>query len=505
MSEDLRSAVLPSDVRSIFPGHRFVVVSNREPYEHSYEGKPPKLVVRKPAGGLTSALDPLLQTIAGDWVAWGSGDADQAVTDAAGRVRVPPDDPRYTLHRVWLDQRDVEEYYLGYSNQLLWPLCHTRPSLTRIRAREFARYAAVNERFADAVLRATANEPAAIWFQDYHLALAPRYVRTRKPNATSAHFWHIPFPPPEVFGVATRGPFILEGLLANDLVGFHLPSYCANFLRCVQQQLPVKVDWSRRAVITAGHTCYVRALPISIDVEEFERAAAPPDAHIRLKRIQNRFAPNGERIGIGVDRVDYSKGLEEKLKALDLLWERSPEWRERFTFVQVAVPTRTHIDAYDRLNEKIEQMVAAINERFGTQTWTPIQLLQESLPAERLALMYRLADVCIVSSLQDGMNLVAKEYVASQIDNNGILLLSKFAGAIEELEGCVPMNPYDPESSADLIRIALEMRVAERRARMQQLRASLGGIYDWLQESFELWGAAARGEDVPLSRADQWT
>jgi len=365
MPSDVRSAVLPRDVTSIFPGHRFVVVSNREPYEHVYEGNPPQLVVRRPAGGLTSALDPLLQATAGDWVAWGSGNADADVTDAVGRVRVPPEAPRYTLHRVWLDQRDIEEYYLGYSNQLLWPLCHARPSLTRIRARDYTRYAAVNERFAEAVLRAVGDAPAAVWFQDYHLALAPRYVRMKTSDVTSAHFWHIPFPPPEVFGVATRGPFILEGLLANDLVGFHLPSYCANFLRCVQQQLRVDIDWDRRCVTQGNHTCYVRALPISIDIEEFQRAASTPEAQVRLRRMRNRFAPNGERIGIGVDRVDYSKGLEEKFKALDLFWERSPEWRERFTFVQVAVPTRTHIDAYDRLQEKIEQMVAAINQRFG--------------------------------------------------------------------------------------------------------------------------------------------
>ena len=504
MLDHFRSDVLPSDVATIFPGHRFIVVSNREPYEHTFEGDPPRLTVRRPAGGLTSAIDPLLQATAGDWVAWGSGDGDQAASDAAGRVRVPPEQPRYTLHRVWLDQRDIEEYYLGYSNQLLWPLCHARPSLTRIRARDFTRYARVNERFAEEVIKAAGDAPAAIWFQDYHLALAPRYVRAKLSNVTSAHFWHIPFPPPEVFSIATRGCFILEGLLANDLVGFHLPSYCFNFLRCVQQQLDVEIDWDRRMVDIGGHRCYVRALPISIDVDEFQRAATSPDARTRLKRMRNRFAPNGERIGLGVDRVDYSKGLEEKFKALDLLWERCPEWRERFSFVQVAVPTRTHIEAYDLLNEKIEQMAAAINERFGTRTWTPIQLVQESLPSERLALLYRMADVCIVSSLQDGMNLVAKEYVASQVDDTGVLLLSRFAGAVEELDGCLPMNPYDPESSAELIRSALEMRAAERRTRMQQMRSRLGSIYDWLHESFELWGAAARGDDVPLSRADRW-
>ncbi|MGQ0561818.1 MAG: alpha,alpha-trehalose-phosphate synthase (UDP-forming) [Gemmatimonadota bacterium] len=496
---------LPSELERLFPGRRFVVVSNREPYEHVLDDRTGNVIVRRPAGGLTSALDPMLQAVSGDWIAWGSGEADPDVSDEAGRVRVPPENPRYTLHRVWLEQRDVEEYYFGYSNQVLWPLCHTRPALTRIRARHFARYKAVNARFGDAVIRATGNQPAAVWFQDYHLALAPEHVRARGRDLTLAHFWHIPFPEPDVFRVATRAPLLLRGLLANDLLGFHLPSFCANFLRCVQQMLDLDVDWERRCVKLPTHTCWVRALPISIDVKEFAQAAAPSDGGVRLKRLRHRFAPNGERIGIGVDRVDYSKGLEEKFKALDFLWQRYPEFRETFTFVQVAVPSRTDIEAYDQLNEKVERMAWSINERYSTDTWTPIQLVKELLPAERLALLYRLADICIVSSLQDGMNLVAKEYVASQIDDSGVLLLSKFAGAVEELAGCVVINPYDPEHCAAEIRDALVMQLDERRVRMHQLRESLRSIYDWLYESFALWGAAVAGREVPLSEADQWT
>lgn len=502
--KEVRPEALPEQFQRLFPGRRFVVVSNREPYEHVYNDRDGSVTLRRPAGGLISAIDPMLQAVGGSWVAWGSGEADREVSDEAGRIGVPPEEPRYTLQRIWLDQRDVEEYYFGYANQVLWPLCHMRPSLTRIRARHFARYISVNKRFAEAVLQ-TAQDPLAIWFQDYHLALAPAYVRARRADVTSAHFWHIPFPPPDVFRVATRAPILLDGLLANDLVGFHLPAFCANFLRCVQQMTNAEVDWESRCVRIGKHTCWVRALPISIDIDEFERAAQPNDAAARLKRMRHRFAPNGERLGVGVDRVDYSKGLEEKFKALDFLWARNPELRERFTFVQVAVPSRTDIEAYDRLNEKIERMAWSINERYGTDTWTPVRLVKESLPPERLALLYRLADVCIVSSLQDGMNLVAKEFVASQVDHSGVLLLSKFAGAVEELSGCVPINPYDPEACADQIREALNMRHGERRARMQKMRGDLRSIYDWLGEGFALWGAAAAGEDVPLSRADNWS
>jgi trehalose-6-phosphate synthase len=504
MRNQVLPEALPAEFERLFPGRRFIVVSNREPYEHACDERTGNVIVRRPTGGLTSALDPMMQAIAGDWVAWGSGDADHEVSDANGRVRVPPEDPRYTLHRVWLDQRDIDEYYLGYSNQVLWPLCHLRPALTRIRARHYARYQSVNQRFADAVLAAANDQPAAVWFQDYHLALAPARVRASGADITSAHFWHIPFPPPEVFRVATRAPLILEGLLANDVIGFHVPSFAANFLRNVQQMLDYEVDWDRHCVRLPTHTCWVRSLPISIDIAEFQRAANAADAEMQMARLRKRFAPNGERIGVGVDRVDYSKGLEEKFKALDFMWARNADLRETFTFVQVAVPSRTDIGAYDRLNEKIERMALSINERYRTETWTPIQLVMESLPAERLALLYRVADLCIVSSLQDGMNLVAKEFIASQSEKPGVLLLSQFAGAIEELDGCVPMNPYDPESCAELYRAALEMPAAERESRMAQLRKPLRSIYDWMQEGFELWGAAAAGRDVPFSHADLW-
>jgi trehalose-6-phosphate synthase len=505
MYRGIEPEALPAEFARLFPGRRFIVVSNREPYEHYLDETSGAVEIRRPAGGLTSALDPILQAASGDWIAWGSGEADREVSDDAGRIAVPPEDPRYTLHRVWLDQRDVEEYYLGYANQVLWPLSHSRPTLTRIRSRHYARYVAVNRKFGDAAIRAANGQPAAVWFQDYHLALAPAHVRTQADQLTLAHFWHIPFPPPEIFKIATRAPLLLQGLVANDLVGFHLPSYSGNFLRCVQQMLDLEVDWDRHSVTLPTHTCYVRSLPISIDIGEFERAAAPADVEARLERLRTRYAPNGEQIGIGVDRVDYSKGLEEKFKALDFLWQRNPELRGRFTFVQVAVPSRTDIEAYDRLNEKIERMAWSINERYRTDSWTPIQLVKESLPAERLALLYRLADVCIVSSLADGMNLVAKEFVASQVADPGVLLLSRFAGAIEEMDGCIPINPYDPETCADQIAFALGLPIEERAQRLERMRARMRSIYDWLQECFELWGAVAAGREVPLSEADQWT
>ena len=487
--------------RRVFRDHRFVVVSNREPYEHVWDEQQESIEVRQPAGGLTSALDPLMQAVGGFWVAWGSGDADAEVVDERQCVRLPPDDPSYSLRRLWLSEPDINQYYYGYANQFLWPLCHLRPALTRVRQRYWDRYRDVNRRFADAALEVAGEKGAAIWFQDYHLALAPGFLREAGGDHTLAHFWHIPWPPLEIFRVASTGPELLEGLLANDLLGFHLPLFCDNFLRCAESMLHARVDWDRRAVEHRGRVCYVRALPISVDVAAFQ-AAANNDSQVA--RAHARYAPEGGVLGIGVDRIDYSKGLEEKLAALDLVWERHPEFRERFSYLQIGVPSRTGIDAYDWLNEKVDRMAWSINDRYGTATWKPVHLLKDSLPWERLAVLYRAADLCIVSSLQDGMNLVAKEYVASQGGTAGVLVLSKFAGAAEELDGSIEANPYDVESFAASIVEALLMPEAERHERLHRLRGSLRTIYDWLAEVFTVWGAVARGDAAPLSAADRW-
>jgi trehalose-6-phosphate synthase len=500
---------LPRAFRAAFGDRRFLVVSNREPYEHYWDDGLEEVAVRRPAGGLVAALDPLMQAIGGSWIAWGSGDRDRDNVDDADRVRVPPEAPAYTLKRLWLDQQDIHQYYYGYSNQFLWPLCHLRPALTRIRGKYWDRYVVVNRRFADAVLAelGRADAGAAIWMQDYHLALAPAMIRERRSDLTLAHFWHIPFPPLEIFRVASHGAELLRGLLANDLAGFHLPLFCDNFLRCAESLLPdARIDWERRTAVLDGHTTYVRSFPISIDVDAFRSAAELPAVPARLERLRARYVPAGGMLGLGVDRIDYSKGLEEKLRAIDLFFERHPEFRERFTFVQIAVPSRTGIDTYDWLNEKLERMAWSINDRYSTGAWTPVHLIKESLPPDRLALYYRAADVCLVNSLQDGMNLVAKEYIAAQVDDpGGVLVLSKFAGAAEELDGAYEVNPYDPESSAEALRAVLLMSDDERRDRMRRLHASLRGIYDWMAEIFAVWGAVAAGHDAPLSAADAWS
>jgi trehalose 6-phosphate synthase/phosphatase len=479
---------IPELYRRLFGDRRFLVVSNREPYEHRWAEEVGEISVARPAGGLTSALDPLMQALGGTWVAWGSGEADASMVDENDTVRVPPEEGRYNLRRVWLTHHDIHRYYLGFSNQFLWPLCHLRPDLTRVRSRYWERYRRVNRRFAEAVIEEVRGAPAAVWFQDYHLALAPEVVRAKRPDLTLAHFWHIPWPPIEIFRLAPQGPALVKGLLANDLVGFHLSSFGDNFLRAAAQLEGTEVDWERRTATHRDHVCHVRAFPISIDVEAFRDAASGPGVDEQIERLRQRYAPAGGQIGLGVDRMDYSKGLAEKLKALEFLWDRYPEFRERFTFIQVAVPSRSDIEAYDDLSQKVERQVWEINERFGTDRWRPVHLLKQSLPAARLAVLYRMADLCIVSSLQDGMNLVAKEFVASQVDRRGALLLSSFAGAAEEMDAAMMINPYDPEGFALRIREALSLRPDERAERMERLDGSLRTIYDWMREVFSEWG-----------------
>jgi alpha,alpha-trehalose-phosphate synthase [UDP-forming] len=489
--------------RRLFADRRFVVVSNREPYEHRWSEEVGEMEVRRPAGGLTSALDPLLQALGGLWVAWGSGEADAAAVDGDHRVRVPPEDPMYTLRRVWLTHHDIHRYYLGFSNQFLWPLCHLRPDLTRVRSRYWERYRKVNRRFADAILEEVRGKEAAIWFQDYHLALTPLLVRGRRPDLTLAHFWHIPFPPIDIFRLAPQAPYLLRGMLANDLMGFHLPIYADNFLRCARRLLGAEVDWEARTAKLDGHTCRVGAFPISIDVEQFRAAAGVPDAAEQMQRLRERYAPQGGAIGVGVDRLDYSKGLPEKFKALEFLWDRYPEYRERFTFIQVAVPSRSDIEAYDDLAQKVDAQVREINERFGTGRWRPIHLLKQSLTVDRLAILYRLADLCVISSLQDGMNLVAKEYVASQLDRRGVLLLSEFAGAAEEMADATIINPYDPEGCALRIRDALTLPLDERAAALDRLQGSMATIYDWMGDLFRAWGEVASGTPAAAAAGDE--
>jgi alpha,alpha-trehalose-phosphate synthase [UDP-forming]/trehalose-phosphatase len=481
-------ARLHQAIHQALRGRPLVIVSNREPYVHRRTAR--GLAVERPAGGLVAALDPVLRHVGGAWVAWGSGDGDFDVTDAYGRVAVPPEAPGYTLHRVRLSRTEVERFYHGYANQALWPLFHMATDKARFSRRFWRAYCAVNERFAQATLQAAGPE-AVLWVHDYHLALVPRVVRRQRPEAFVMSFWHIPWPSWDVLRICPQRGDLLDGLLGSDLLGFHLPRHVENFLDCAERELGAAIDPAAGTVTYRGRQTQVAALPISIDAAAWQALAASRACQRWMAHLGRRFRLTGRQVIVGVDRLDYTKGLPERLRALDLFFRRQPAFRGRVVFVQKAAPSRTRIRAYRELQERVEAEIARINRQYGTADWQPIVYVPRALPAAGMAALYRLADVCLVTSLLDGMNLVAKEFVASQEDLRGVLVLSELAGAIEQAPWSVPINPYDPEGVADALAEALTMPPADRARRMEQLRAQIvrHDVYHWMAQHLR---AAAR-------------
>jgi trehalose 6-phosphate synthase len=470
---------------------RLVVVANREPYIHVYQGKDIRCM--RPASGLTTALDPVLRACRGTWVAHGSGDADRAAADGQGRVAVPPDDPSYTLRRVWLSKDEVQGYYYGFANDALWPLCHIACTRPRFDAGDWEQYRRVNRKFADAVLDEVEGEPAVVFVQDYHFALLPRMLKDSRPDLVVLQFWHIPWPNREVFRICPWQDEILDGLLGNDLLSFHVQYHCNNFLETVERALESKVDWECFAVTRGGKATRVRPQPISIDPALGDGPAA--DQRHEERRLRQRLGVRDEPLLVGVDRVDYTKGIPERLRAVDRLLTLHPGLRRQFRFVQVGAPSRVHIPAYRRLNEEVVALVEEINGRHGDPSWRPVVYLHEHQGPEVLYPLYRAAAVCVVSSLHDGMNLVAKEFVAARGDGRGVLVLSRFTGAAQELGEALLINPYAVDEFAEALRLALAMPEEEQRRRMRRLRQQVAdnNIYRWagmlLSEAGRLVGA----------------
>ncbi len=460
-------------------GMRFIAVSNREPYIHRSKNGETQCI--QPASGLTVALDPILRATGGTWVAHGSGDADRAAVDAHDHVAVPPDDPSYTLRRVWLDSRLENEYYYGLANEGLWPLCHAAFHQPVFRRKDWESYRLANQLFADAVLEEAAGEPAFIFIQDYHLALLPRMLKEQNPNLIVAQFWHIPWPNPENFRAFPWKEELLHGLLGNDLLGFHLRYHGANFLATVDGGIEAKVDKEHFRIVRQNHATEVQAFPISIDFERHTREAVSPavDRHMEDWIAELGWRP--EILGIGIDRLDYTKGIPQRLLAVDRFLEANPEYCGRFCFLQVGVPSRTAIDQYRRLGAEVESLVHSINDRWRMRGWSPIYYCNRHLPQPELMALHRMAKFCLVSSLHDGMNLVAKEFVASRTDEDGVLILSSFTGAARELTSALLVNPFSPDQMADAIRQALEMAPQERATRMRRQRAAVreNNIYTW--------------------------
>jgi trehalose 6-phosphate synthase len=454
------------------------VVANREPYIHVYDGEGVRCM--KPASGLTTALDPVMRACGGTWVAHGSGDADRQASDPRGRVAVPPECPAYTLRRVWLSKEEEQGYYYGFANEALWPLCHaayTRPSFN---PGDWQQYRRVNQKFADAVLDEVAGERAVVFVQDYHFALLPRLLKAARPDLVVVQFWHIPWPNPEIFRVCPWQEEILDGLLGNDLLSFHIQNHCNNFLDSVDRALEARIDTERFAVTRGGKTTVVRPHPISIDPESVA-AFAPRDVETEEARLRKQLRVQDRPLLVGVDRVDYTKGIPERFRAVDRLVTLHPELKGRFCCVQVGAPSRTHIPAYRRLNEELDALVEEINWRHGGDAWKPVVYVKEHLDLGQLYGLYRMAAGCVVSSLHDGMNLVAKEFVAARTDLRGVLVLSRFTGAARELTDALLVNPYAVDEFAAALRSALTMPAEEQERRMRRLRAQVAdnNIYRW--------------------------
>jgi trehalose-6-phosphate synthase len=471
---------LADHVRKKLDGSNLFVVSNREPYVHSRQGDEIKVTV--PASGLVTAIDPILCACRGTWVAQGSGDADAETVDEHDRLRVPPDEPRYTLRRVWISAEEEEGFYYGFANEGLWPLCHMAHTRPTFRNSDWDDYVQVNARFADALAHEIGGETnPVVLIQDYHFALLPRMIKERVPHARTAIFWHIPWPNPESFSICPWQQELLDGLLGADLIGFHVQAHCNNFLNTVDRTLEARVDWEHFAVKRMGHWSTVLPFPISVELLDDGSAQSIDMSSDTRGALCSELGIDATFLGVGVDRLDYTKGIVERFLAVESFLERHPRYQDKFTFIQIGAPSRSHIQRYADFQREVEGEANRINERFRRGRWKPIAFLNRQHSHAEVNRFYRAAHVCMVTSLHDGMNLVAKEFVASREDERGVLILSRFTGAARELSDALIINPYDVQRAGEAIAEALEMDTAQIADRMRRMRRTVRerNIYWW--------------------------
>ena len=485
------------------------MIANREPYEHVRQDDG-SVAVNRPASGLVTGIEPVLRACGGTWIAYGSGSADRAHADSEGRLAVPPEAPEYTLRRLWIEEETYERYYSGLANEGLWPLCHMAHTQPSFRSEDWRAYQNVNESFARAAIGETTAE-GMLLIQDYHFALVPRMVREEAPHVVTSLFWHIPWPGSEVIGICPWKEALLEGMIGADVVGFHTRQYCLNFLETAQRYLECRVDLEEMSITYGGHRTLVRAYPISVEWPYPAKSRAQGEDLRRSLGI----AP-GVHVTVSVDRADYTKGLLERVAAVEQLLEDDPSLIGKYVLVQLASPTRTRIPRYQQLAADLVASVARVNERFGTASWSPIVLQMRTFSPDEVKDYYAMAGSALVTPLHDGMNLVAKEYVAACEDGDGALVLSVFAGAAKELQGALLVNPYDTQQVAEALLRAVRMPLAERRARMQAMRAQIASssIYDWSEklladlrdvreEGARFWPQRARPMSSPAAMAEE--
>jgi len=473
----------------LFPGARLIVAANRSPYRRT-TGLHGSERWERPAGGVTSALDPLLRRTGGLWVAAEPGEAQE--------LKVPPEAPSYDVAVLGIPPEVHRGYYTGYANSGLWPLCHNLVERAHFRSGDWTAYRQVNRQFA-ARIAAQARPQDLVWVHDYQLALVPAYLRQFGVTGPIAFFWHIPWPPTVVLRLVPERKALLQGLLEADWIGFQTDEAVDAFAAAAKRELGVRSQRSRHGVILTyqGHLTHVSSVPISIDVRQVEELAQDPHTDRLMEHLRGRLQlDEGSMLLLGVDRLDYTKGIPERLDGFARLLSRYPSLRRRVQFLQVAVPTRTEILDYRRLAVAVRRKVASINRRYGERDWRPVRLVEHNLRLERLVALYRLADVAVVSSLYDGLNLVAKEYVAARIDGGGALCLSETAGAYQELRTAFPLSPLSPERIAESMARAIFASADERQRRMASLREAVRGntVQTWLGRVLIGVRAAADGQ-----------
>ncbi len=479
-------------IRKQIGNRLFVSVSNREPFVHS-RSPDGTVQVRAAVGGLTLALNSVMQAVGGIWVAHGDGNADRETADARGRVAVPPDAPSYELQRVWLEQVEHERYYSGFANQALWPLCHVAFTKPVFRQDHWEAYRGVNTKFAEAVAGVVGDREAIVFVQDYHFALLPTLIRQRCPRATILHFWHIPWPLPDILRVCPWSPELLDGLLDNDVLGFHTPDYAERFLAAASAR-PGWRSAGQDILERKGSRICVRPFPISIDFDGISAKAAGTDCDAAVDRLRKRYGLAGKFIVLGLDRIDYTKGVIERLQAVERLLELHPEMRGRLVYLNAGAPSRNDIPAYQQLHRSMDELETRINATYGGSYGNPVVSIKEQLPESDVLALYRLADVCAVSSLEDGMNLVAKEYIAARNDNGGRLLLSEFTGAAWELPGAETFNPFAIDAFSERLLAMSEPDSGQSAERMRKLRQHVREhtIYGWIGSILETLQSSGR-------------
>jgi trehalose 6-phosphate synthase len=467
-------------LRTTLRGDEIIVVSNREPYVH--ESTPSGIVVKRPASGLVTAVEPVMRACSGTWIAHGSGSGDKLVVDARDHVPLPPGQAEYTLRCIWLSPEEEMGYYYGFANEGLWPLCHVAHVRPVFRESDWQAYKDVNLRFADAVIEEARSEDPVVLVQDYHFALLPALIRARLPRATILSFWHIPWPNPESFGICPWRREILEGMLGSTILGFQTRFHCKNFIETVDRYIEARIEHEHSTISYQGEDTFVESYPISIEWPLATATAALPSIEVCRSKVFERLGLTaGQKLAVGIDRLDYTKGILERMNAVDRLFEKHPEWIGQFVFVQVAAPSRAVLDEYRLFHDRIRNLSERINARYGRPNYKPVHLLATHHEHDAVTELFRAADVCLVTSLHDGMNLVCKEFVVSRDDEHGVLILSGFAGAAREMTEALIVNPYHVEECADALQQALTMPEAEQRERMASLRMTVRefNVYRW--------------------------